>query len=72
MTAQLTMGDMGDRKAPAAFVVFIDGPATASLYLDGLTCLNQVARLARFLDRTILIALSYGHTEAKWIGRGQR
>ncbi len=66
------MGDMGDRKAPAALVVFIDGPETASLYLEGCTCLNQVARLARFVDRKIEIALSYGHTEAKWKGRGLR
>lgn len=72
MSDQLTLGDMGDRKAPAALVVLIDGPASASAYLEGRTCLNQVARLARFVDKTIEIALSYGHTEAKWKGRGMR
>lgn len=62
---------MSDRDADA-LVVLADGPRTASFYLAGDTCLNQVARLAAFVDASIQIAITPGHTESKWKGRGQR
>jgi hypothetical protein len=63
---------VSDVTKPAALVVLIDGQRTASAYVDGETCLNHVAQLATFVGADIHIAVSHGHTDAKWKGRGQR
>lgn len=55
-----------------AFVVLVAGDRTSSMFLDGGTCLNQVARLARLFGPKIKIAMTYELTEAKWEGRGQQ
>lgn len=55
-----------------AFVVLLDGKQTAGCYLEGRTCLNHLARLARIVGRDVHIALFCGHTDAKWKGRGLR
>lgn len=57
---------------PQAFVVLIDGPRPAGVYVSGETCLNHVARLARLVGSDIQIAMFYDHTDAKWKGRGLR
>ncbi len=55
-----------------ALVVLADGPHTAALYLEPRTCLSHLEALARFVGRDISIAMTHGHTEAIWRGRGQR
>lgn len=57
-----------------ALVVLVEGAGAeqrgASFYLDGATCLNQIARIARFLPPALALAMFYEHTECKWSGRG--
>jgi hypothetical protein len=56
----------------AALVVLVDGPRSVSAYLPEDTCLNMVAQLATFVGKDIELAIYYGHTDAKWKGRGMR
>ncbi len=57
-----------------ALVCIVDVKAVevGAFYLTAETCLNQVASLARFLSADLQIAMTYGHTDAKWKGRGLR
>lgn len=59
---------MSDR----ALVVLVDGKQSVSLYLTAETCLNHAMRLAAFFGKEMQIALFFGHTDAKWKGRGLR
>ena len=59
-----------------ALVCFVEGPSpseqrSAGFYLAGETCLNQLARLARFVDASVMIAIFFEHSEWKWTGRGR-
>lgn len=60
-----------DDLTPVALVVLGDGPRTSGAYLAGETCLNQLAELARFLDKGTEIHLFFGHSADKWCGRGR-
>ena len=60
-----------------ALVVFVEGPSpseqrAAGFYLAEDTCLNQLARIATFVDRSVTLAIFFEHSEWKWTGRGMR
>jgi hypothetical protein len=55
-----------------AFVVLVDGASTVGVYLEPETCLNHVERLSQFVSKDIRIAITVGHTDHIWRGRGQR
>lgn len=54
-----------------ALVVLVDGQASGAFHLDGATCLNQLARCARFLPPRVELHLFDGASEEKWVGRGE-
>ncbi len=64
--------DIDNPTVGTALTVLVYGPRVASFYVDGCTCLNQLARIARFVGRDIQIVICYGHESWAWKGRGSR